>query len=586
MKLMSTGAGVALVLGLVALSSCAGGPATAPVKTAASHQPHAPAPSAAPAPAPSPANAPAEAEPQSATGTEPLPPPAPFEPEADEAAANGETAEDVQPAEEIEPSPLDEIPEEVPPASDAELQREKDLVASAPIGYDIPMVLNDRVAAYVDYFTSRGRDFLEGSLDRSNKYVSVFQRVFEEAGIPKDLVYMAHVESGFKTSAYSRAKARGIFQFISGTGRRYGLRVDGWIDERADPMKSARAAAAYLKDLYAMFDDWYLALAAYNAGEGKIQRGMARTGKADFWSLASTRTIRSETKNYVPMILAATIIAKEPVKFGFAPASVVDPEIEMVGIDGQTDLRILARMIDVEPEALREINPHLRRGVTAPAGVTDVYVPRGSADALKSAYAALPVADRMILARHSVGAGESPASIARHYGVSLASLQRSNGLGKESRLKAGQQLIIPAVATPAPDADVVRHGSIVYRVKRGDTLGGIARRYRTSPGAIARASGVRVNAPIRVGQRLRIPGNRAAVTASAKRPSSKSTAPIAAKTASAAAAGKTVVHTVRRGETLYAIAGLYQVTVDQICTLNKISPGGVLYPGKRLKITN
>jgi hypothetical protein len=320
-------------------------------------------------------NAPAETQPQSAKGTEPLPPPAPFEQEADEVAANGEQPEDVQPAEEIEPSPLDEIPGEVPPASDAEIQREKDIVASAPIGYDIPMVLNDRVAAYVDYFTSRGRDFLEGSLDRSNKYVVVFQRVFEEAGIPKDLVYMAHVESGFKTSAYSRAKARGIFQFISGTGRRYGLRVDGWIDERADPMKSARAAAAYLKDLYGMFGDWYLALAAYNAGEGKIQRGMARTGKADFWSLASTRSLRSETKNYVPMILAATIIAKEPVKFGFAPFTVVDSEIETVGIEGQTDLRILARMIDVEPESLREINPHLRRGVTAPVGITDIYVP-------------------------------------------------------------------------------------------------------------------------------------------------------------------------------------------------------------------
>jgi len=578
---MSSGAGAAFVLGLLTLSACAGSATTAPVKTTASHKPNEPAPSAAPAPAPAPVNAPAETQPQSAKGTEPLPPPAPFEQEADEVAANGEQPEDVQPAEEIEPSPLDEIPGEVPPASDAEIQREKDIVASAPIGYDIPMVLNDRVAAYVDYFTSRGRDFLEGSLDRSNKYVVVFQRVFEEAGIPKDLVYMAHVESGFKTSAYSRAKARGIFQFISGTGRRYGLRVDGWIDERADPMKSARAAAAYLKDLYGMFGDWYLALAAYNAGEGKIQRGMARTGKADFWSLASTRSLRSETKNYVPMILAATIIAKEPVKFGFAPFTVVDSEIETVGIEGQTDLRILARMIDVEPESLREINPHLRRGVTAPVGITDIYVPRGTGNDLRAQYAALPIADRMVLARHSVGDGESPSSIARHYGISLASLQRSNGLGRETKLKAGQELVIPAVATPAPDADVVRHGSIVYRVKRGDTLGGIARRYRTSPGAIARASGVSVKAPIRVGQRLRIPGNRAAVTASAKRPSSSSKATTASN---ASAAGKAVVHTVRRGETLYAIAGLYQVTVDQICALNKISPGGVLYPGKRLKI--
>jgi LysM repeat protein len=220
----------------------------------------------------------------------------------------------------------------------------------------------------------------------------------------------------------------------------------------------------------------------------------------------------------------------------------------------------------------------------APSGVTDIYVPRGTADAMRAGYARLPMGDRMVLARHSVSTGESPSSIARHYGISLASLQRSNGLGKESKLKAGQELVIPAVATPAPDADVVRHGSIVYRVKRGDTLGGIARRYRTSPSAIARASGVNVSAPIRVGQRLRIPGNRAAVTASARR-SAPSNA-VTAAASSAAASGKTVVHTVRRGETLYAIAGLYQVTVDQICALNKISPGGVLYPGRRLKITN
>ena len=578
MKLMSTGAGAALVLGLLTLSACAGATKT-PVKTTpSSSTPHATAPSAAPAPA-----AGTKTEAPAPAGVEPPAPPAPFEQEPDEVAANpGEEPEDVQPAEEVEPSPLDEIPGEVPPASDAELQREKEIVAEAPVGYDIPMVLNDRVAAYVDYFTSRGRDFLEGSLDRSNKYVTAFQGVFEEAGIPRDLVYMAHVESGFKTSAYSRAKARGIFQFIGGTGRRYGLRVDGWIDERADPMKSAQAAAAYLKDLYGMFGDWYLALAAYNAGEGKIQRGMARTGKADFWSLAGTRTIRSETKNYVPMILAATIIAKDPVKFGFSPATIVASEIETVGIEGQTDLRILARMIDLEPESLREINPHLRRGVTAPSGITDIYVPRGSGDALKAAYAALPAQDRMVLARHSVSGGESVASIARHYGVSLASLQRSNGLGTNSKLKAGQELVIPAVATPAPDADVVRHGSVVYRVKRGDTLGAIARRYRTTPAAIARASGVGVKSPIRVGQRLRIPGSRAAVTASSKRPASPTTAAASA----VAASGKTVVHTVRRGETLYAIAGLYQVTVDQICALNKISPGGTLYPGKRLKITN
>jgi peptidoglycan lytic transglycosylase D len=580
MKLMSAGSGVVvLALTVLMITGCAGVSKT-PVATSPADVPEAETSSTTTpattsvaasdttrkAPAPqvaTPEQAPQETEPET---------------EGEDAAAADVDDEDVQPAEEIEPSPLDEIPEEVPPASEKELQREKDIVANAPIEYDIPMVLNPRVAAYVDYFTSRGREFLEGSLDRSGRYLDAFQTVFEKAGIPKDLVYMAHVESGFKTSAYSRAKARGIFQFISATGRRYGLRVDGWIDERADPMKSAHAAAAYLKDLHAMFGDWYLALAAYNAGEGKIQRGMARTGKQDFWSLAGTRTIRSETKNYVPAILAATIIAKDPAKFGFAIPSGAIVELESLEIDGQTDLRILARMIDIEPEALREINPHLRRGVTAPTGSTQVYVPRGQAGPLRAAYSRLPERDRMVLARHSVGSGESAASIARHYGVSLASLQRSNGLGKNTKLHPGQELVIPAVATPAPSTDIVRHGTVVYRVKRGDTLGAIARRYRTTPTAIARASGISVKTPIRVGQRLRIPGHRAAMTAS------KRAAPAPVAVASAGSGGGTVVHTVKRGETLYRIAGLYQVTVDQICALNKISPGGVLYPGKRLTI--
>lgn len=582
MKLMSAGSGVVvLTLTVLTITGCAG-VSGAPVATSPADVPQAEAPST---PTPAPASAAASVE-----TTRKAPPPqvatpeqAPQDTEADteegeDVAAADVDDEDVQPAEEIEPSPLDEIPEQVPPASEKELQREKEIVANAPIEYDIPMVLNPKVAAYVDYFTSRGREFLEGSLDRSGRYLEAFQTVFEKAGIPKDLVYMAHVESGFKTSAYSRAKARGIFQFISATGRRYGLRVDGWIDERADPMKSAHAAAAYLKDLHAMFGDWYLALAAYNAGEGKIQRGMARTGKQDFWSLAGTRTIRSETKNYVPAILAATIIAKDPAKFGFAIPTAASLNLETLEIEGQTDLRILARMIDLEAEALREINPHLRRGVTAPSGSTQVYVPRGHAEPLRAAYAALPERDRMVLARHNVGSGESAASIARHYGVSLASLQRSNGLGKHTKLHPGQQLVIPAVATPAPSADAVRHGTVVYRVKRGDTLGAIARRYRTTPTAIARASGVSVKTPIRVGQRLRIPGNRAAVTAS------KRTATASRAVASASTGAGTVVHTVKRGETLYRIAGLYQVTVDHICALNKISPGGVLYPGKRLTI--
>jgi membrane-bound lytic murein transglycosylase D len=385
---------------------------------------------------------------------------------------------------------------------------------------------------------------------------------------------MAHVESAFKTNAYSRAKAKGIFQFIAGTGRRYGLRIDSWVDERSDPQKSAHAAAAYLKDLYGMFGDWYLALAAYNAGEGKIQRSLAQTRKSDFWSLASTRSLRAETRNYVPAILAATLIAKQPQKFGFD----VEPEspfaFDVVTIEGQTDLRILARLADIDPETMRELNPHLRRGVTPPGGSIDVHVPVGFGPAVGQAYAALPAADRLVLARHEVAKGESLSAIAHRYGVTSVAISHANRLGKNPTMRAGQELIIPAVVARAPDVDGTRLSGGTYRVRKGDTLSSIARRYRTTPTAIAASSGIGVRSPLRVGQRLAIPGRgthtRAAVaTASAHR---------------AAPAARPVVHTVRRGETLYRIADHYQVTVDQICALNRIAANGVLYPGTRLKI--
>jgi membrane-bound lytic murein transglycosylase D len=437
------------------------------------------------------------------------------------------------------------------------------------------MVLNDQVVAYVEYFTNPHRELFAASLARSGRYIESFQSVFEDAGIPKDLIFMAHVESAFKTNAYSRARAKGIFQFIAATGRRYGLRIDNWVDERSDPDKSARAAAAYLKDLYGMFGDWYLALAAYNAGEGKIQRSLNQTRKNDFWSLASTKSLRRETKNYVPAILAATLIAKQPAKYGFDLPSGTAVDTEIVRIDGQTDLRVLSRLAGLDPEMLKQLNLHLRRGMTPPGTTTDVRVPIGYAEGIAAAYANLPAADRLVLARHEVAPGESIATIARRYGVSSAAITHANMLGKSGSVKAGQEIIIPAVAPTVSDVDVSRASAVSYRVRRGDTLSRIAARYHTSATAIAKASRISVRSNLIVGQRLTIPGRHgskhaAATTASARPPSTGSSS--------------SVVHTVRRGETLYRIADRYQVTVNQICQLNSITPNGVLYPGTRLKI--
>ena len=495
------------------------------------------------------------------------------EPAGTEAAAVAAEEDDVQPAEEVEPSPLDELPEATPEISALALEKDKNLVAEAFPAFDVPMVLNDQVVAYVEYFSNRHKEFFTASLVRSGRYVDRFQSVFEQAGIPKDLVFMAHVESAFKTNAYSRAKAKGIFQFIAATGRRYGLRIDSWVDERSDPEKSSRAAAAYLKDLYGMFGDWYLALAAYNAGEGKIQRSLAQTRKNDFWSLASTRSLRPETRNYVPAILAATLIAKQPEKFGFDVRLDEPVASDLVRIEGQTDLRILARLADVDLETLRQLNPQLRRGMTPPGAETDVHVPEGLGDALGQAYAALPAADRLVLARHQVGKGESVAVIARHYGVTSSAISNANHLGKNTAVRPGQELVIPAVASPAKDADGSRTSALAYRVRKGDTLSRIATQYRTTPSAIASASGISVRSSLRVGQRLVIPAK-----------GSSARAPVARAQADRTAAASPVVHTVRRGETLYRIADHYQVTVDQICALNRIDPTGVIYPGTRLKI--
>jgi membrane-bound lytic murein transglycosylase D len=495
--------------------------------------------------------------------------------------------DDIQPAEEVEPSPLDELPEVAPEISPSELEKDKKIVAEVAPTFDIPMVLNDQVMAYVEYFQTRHKELFSAGLVRSGRYVQAFQSIFEAAGIPKDLVYMAHVESAFKTNAYSRARAKGIYQFISETGRRYGLRIDSWVDERSDPQKSAYAAAAYLKELHGMFGDWYLALAAYNAGEGQIQRSLAKTKKDDFWQLASTRSLRAETRNYVPAILAATLIAKQPEKFGFDVQLDEPFASDVVKIDGQTDLRILARLANVDVETLRQMNPQLRRGMTPPGAVTDVHVPTGMGDALAQAYAAMPASDRLVLVRHQVAKGETLAFIAHHYDVSTTAVANANRLGKSAALKPGQELIIPAVAPQTREFDGSGRGTVTYRVRKGDTLSRIASEFRTTPAAIASASGIGVRSSLQVGQRLSVPargggsGGSARTTASANR--GRSATPTTPTTSTTPAA-TTVVHTVRPGETLYRIADQYQVSVDQICSLNRITPDGVIYPGTRLKI--
>jgi membrane-bound lytic murein transglycosylase D len=491
---------------------------------------------------------------------------------------------------EVEPSPLDELADVHPDLTPEELERERKLAESQETVFDIPMVLNDRVLGMLDFYTGRHRDKFLPGLIRSGRYLPMIHRIFEEEGLPKDLAYMAHVESAYKVTAYSRAHAKGIFQFITPTGRRYGLRIDYWVDERSDPEKATRAAAAYLKDLYAMFGDWHLAMAAYNGGEGRVQRSLARTGARDFWQLAARRgALHNETRNYVPAILAATLISREPSKYGFE-FQYDDPiEYETIQVEGAVDLQVLAKCAGTETQTLKDLNPALRRAMTPPGRTTDVRVPRGTGEATLLALAQVPESERVLFAQHVIRSGDTLSALANRYRTSVVAIQQANHMGRSTLLRVGRVLQIPTSgggvlsASSFPD-DYDAHGGapFVYRVRRGDTLSGIARRYGTTAQAIAAANGISVQRILQVGQRLTVvPGARTASAAAAATRGGPSAPRRSSDTASAAGA---LVHTVRPGESLWRIATRYGMTVDELCAINRISRNDVLHPGIRLTI--
>jgi membrane-bound lytic murein transglycosylase D len=565
------------------------------------------------------------------------------------------------PEEVLSESPHDELDTELPELSPEQAELEAELVAKAPPTFDYPMVTNDRVLRYIDHYAYRQPERFRPGLVRSGRYLEMFRRIFAEHGIPQDLVFMAHTESAFKVTAYSRARAKGIFQFIAATGRRYGLRIDYWVDERSDPEKSAHAAASYLKDLYEEFGDWYLALAAYNAGEGRVRRAIRGTGSRDFWKIARTRYLRRETRNYVPAILAATQIAKDPAKFGFDIERDAAIEYDTVQVEGPADLKVLAKCAGTDLATLAALNPALRRKQTPPSATTDVRVPPGTGEQMLAALAEIPRDERILYALHRVRRGDTLSTIARAYGTSVYAIQQANGMGRRTMIREGKTLKIPSAAAtryPSGEETVGADGAIVYRVARGDTLWGIAQRYGTTPRAIAAHNGIAVNQTLSVGTRLRVPGKAATARASTPAPSSTAKASSARSSRPApytgsaspplqyrvrrgdtlwsiaerhgttthaiaaasgisvrqtlgigdrltvvpgarsvsqalaavdgAAAGSTptgqVVHTVRRGDSLWRIASLYRTTVDAICRLNSISPYSTLYPGTRLTV--
>lgn len=393
--------------------------------------------------------------------------------------------------------------------------------------HDIDIPLNAKVLLFVELFTGRLKAFLEEGLGRSIQFLPMIQDVLRAEGLPLDLAYVPLVESAFKPTALSRAKARGIWQFMRGTGLENGLTHDWYVDERAEPEKATLAAAKYLKTLNTMFNgDWNLALASYNGGPGRVQRAIKRSGRTDFWNLAaSTKYLPRETRDYVPLILAAIIIARNPAQYGMNVQPIEAPRFETVTLPGAVDLRLIGEWTGTPVQVVQSLNPELRRWTT-PVRATDyeLKVPVGTGDIVRAHLAQTSPDDLAPLNRHTVKKGETLLSIARKLKVTRADLAEANYLSTKARLEAGQRLIIPkapalllasqsdtsapgdAVVTTgntAPDARPTRQGSLTYRVKRGDTLFGIAKVYRTTVASLKTWNRLRSNA-IQVGQRLTI----------------------------------------------------------------------------------
>jgi membrane-bound lytic murein transglycosylase D len=411
--------------------------------------------------------------------------------------------------------------------------------------YDIPVELNDAVVAYIRFFQTDARPHFSRWLSRSTRWLPSMRVILDREGVPADTVYLSMIESGFNAYAYSFAKAAGLWQFMVGTSRRYGLKTDFWVDERRDPVKATEAASKYLRDLRQRFHgDWYLAWAGYNAGEGKVDKAIRRESTRDFWRMMSKgRTLRAETKHYVPKLIAAALIAKHPERFGFHVEYEEPFDSDAVVIPDATDLKVIADAAGTTIEKIRELNPELRRFCTPP-GEFAMRLPKGSKDQFAANFEKVGPEERLRFTQHKVEKGEPLAKIARAYGVSEAAIMRTNGLKSFRQVKVGKVIVIPvgkasrgllagaqledrrgrggaqarspvqksvavatAAAVRAKDEERASVKHAVYVVKPGDTLWGIAARFSTTVDRIKRLNGMsgRRARGLQAGQRLSVP---------------------------------------------------------------------------------
>jgi membrane-bound lytic murein transglycosylase D len=409
----------------------------------------------------------------------------------------------------------------------------------------------------------------------------------QREGLPGDLVYLALIESGFSNTATSRAKAVGMWQFMKRTGKGYGLRVDSWVDERRDPYKATDAAAKHLADLNRRFGSLYLAAAAYNAGSGKVSRGIIRlpdeesdsvNSDATFFRLYDTKLLRRETKDYVPKLIAAALIAKQPKRYGFRVTPAEPAAYDSIVVPDMTGLDVIARLADTTVAAIRELNPQYLRLTTPPGTASVIRLPPGRGEGTVAAYAVLPARQRVTFIEHFMARGETLGHIARRYHVNQSMLLAANPKLNPRRIRIGQRVVVPTGGIPSTrvarrmSERVIAAGtstSSFHRVRRGETISEIADEYGVTQRELRSWNNLDGIGRIRIGQRLRVVSPDAA-------------SPIAPQSGAVDAQLRT--HVVQRGETLEGLARRYGVSIQALRRANGLSDHATLRAGVALKI--
>ncbi len=467
---------------------------------------------------------------------------------------------------EYEPAPIESFAGLTFPVDPKVRQRVQQELLS--VRSDLPLVSNDYVAGFLTYFQNHGQGFIGRVLQRVGIYQPMISAVLRKDGLPQDLIYLAAAESAFNPFAVSSSGARGIWQFMASRGQEYGLHINRWVDEREDPLKSTEAAAHHLKDLYQEFGDWYLAMAAYNCGPLNVQKAIEETGYANFWKLRELNALPTETQNYVPIIIATALIAKDPRAYGFDVQPDPPLKVDHVVVTSPTDLRLVADLIDRPVKELVSLNPSLLSWATPMNEAKYVLnLPEGTKKEYEERITEVPPSKRIWWRAYKVKAGETLSAIARKYRIPSSALARANHLAAGDDPEVGAHLILPL--PPGREA-LYRQGRYYrYRIRRGDTLGAIAARFHVRVSDLRRWNHLR-GSIIVVGRTLRLFGGERARWADDSRPREKWNSNV-------------YEYRVRQGDTLGLIARHYNVSVSDLRRWNHLR-GSEIVVGKILRV--